>query len=57
MPPFFIIGEEGTAELANYRVTGRYLVVDRLFAKAELRLGAGRRQQRVRLINRARSGS
>ena len=57
MPPFFIIGEEGTAELANYRVTGRYLIVDRLFAKAELRLGAGRRQQRVRLINRTRSGS
>lgn len=57
MPPFFIIGEEGTAELANYRVTGRYLIVDRLFAKAELRLGAGRRQQRVRLTNRARSGS
>lgn len=57
MPPFFIIGEEGTAELANYRVTGRYLIVDRLFEKAELRLGAGRRQQRVRLINRARSGS
>jgi type IV secretion system protein VirB9 len=57
MPPFFIIGEEGTAELANYRVTGRYLIVDRLFAKAELRLGAGRRQQRVRLLNRARSGS
>jgi len=57
MPPFFIIGEEGTAELANYRVTDRYLIVDRLFAKAELRLGAGRRQQRVRLINRARSGS
>lgn len=57
MPPFFIIGEEGIAELANYRVTGRYLIVDRLFAKAELRLGAGRRQQRVRLVNRARSGS
>jgi type IV secretion system protein VirB9 len=57
MPPFFIIGEGGTAELANYRVTGRYLIVDRLFAKAELRLGAGRRQQRVRLVNRARSGS
>lgn len=57
MPPFFIIGKEGTAELANYRVTGRYLVVDRLFEKAELRLGAGRRQQRVRLVNRAWSGS
>ncbi len=57
MPPFFIIGEEGTAELANYRVTGRYLIVDRLFQKAELRLGTGRRQQHVRLVNRAWSGS
>lgn len=57
MPPFFIIGEKGTAELANYRVSGRYLIVDRLFGKAELRLGAGRRQQRVRLVNRAWSGS
>lgn len=57
MPPFFIIAKEGTAELANYRVTGRYLVVDRIFEKAELRLGAGRRQQRVRLVNRAWSGS
>jgi type IV secretion system protein VirB9 len=57
MPPFFIISKEGTAELANYRVTGRYLVVDRLFERAELRLGAGRRQQRVQLVNRARSGS
>jgi type IV secretion system protein VirB9 len=57
MPPFFIVGKEGTAELANYRVTGRYLVVDRLFERAELRLGAGRRQQRVQLVNRAWSGS
>jgi len=57
MPPFFIVGEEGAAELANYRVSGRYLIVDGLFEKAELRLGAGRRQQRVRLVNRAWSGS
>lgn len=57
MPPFFIIGEGGTAELANYRVSGRYLIVDRLFEKAELRLGAGRREQHVRLVNHAWSGS
>ena len=55
MPPFFVIGEEGEAELVNYRVNGRYLIVDRLFHKAELRLGAGRRQVRVKLSNRARS--
>lgn len=57
MPPFFVIGEGGAAELANYRISGRYLIVDRLFEQAELRLGAGRRQQRVRIANRAWSGS
>ncbi len=55
MPPFFVIGDDGQAELVNYRVSGRYLIVDRLFHKAELRLGAGRRQVRVKIRNRARS--
>ena len=55
MPPFFVIGEGGAAELVNYRVNGRYLIVDRLFHQAELRLGAGRRQLRVKITNRARS--
>ena len=57
MPPFFVIGEEGEAELVNYRVNGRYLIVDRLFRKAELRLAAGRRQVRVKIRNRAASES
>jgi P-type conjugative transfer protein TrbG len=57
MPPFFVVGEEGDAQLVNYRVSGRYLIVDRLFARAELRLGAGRKQQRVRIVNRHRSRS
>lgn len=38
-PPLFVIGERGQAELVNYRVAGRYYIVDRLFAAAELRLG------------------
>ena len=33
----------------NYRVQGRYMVVDRLFAAAELRLGADKSQKRVRI--------
>lgn len=41
-PPLFVLGEGGEAELVNYRMSGRYYVVDRLFARAELRLGAGR---------------
>ena len=57
MPPFFVVGAGGAAELVNYRVTGRYLIVDRLFHKAELRLGAGRRQVRVKIENRKRGRS
>jgi type IV secretion system protein TrbG len=47
-PPLFVIGDEG-AELVNYRVQGKYYVVDRLFDKAELRLGTGRKQRRVQI--------
>ncbi len=47
-PPLFVIGEDGAAQLVNYRMAGRYYVVDRLFDLAELRLGA-RRQQIVRI--------
>lgn len=47
-PPLFVVGEDGEAQLVNYRVAGRYYVVDRLFEAAELRLG-GKRQQVVRV--------
>jgi type IV secretion system protein VirB9 len=33
----------------NYRVRGNYMIVDRLFAAAELRFGAGKDQKRVRI--------
>jgi len=49
MPPLFVIGAAGDAELVNYRVQGRYMVVDRLFAAAELRLGDKRSEQHVRI--------
>ena len=48
LPPLFLIGEKNKAELVNYRVSGRYMVVDRLFTVAELRLGT-RKQQIVRI--------
>lgn len=54
-PPLFIIGATGEAELVNYRVRGRFYVVDRLFDAAELRLGT-RKQQIVR-IDRVAEGS
>jgi type IV secretion system protein VirB9 len=50
MPPLFVTGAAGDAELVNYRVQGRYMVVDRLFASAELRLGDKRTERRVRIV-------
>lgn len=47
-PPLFVLGDKGEAELVNYRMSGRYYVVDRLFAAAELRLGA-KKQAIVRI--------
>ena len=38
-PPLFLVDAKGTAALVNYRLQGRYYVVDRLFDRAELRLG------------------
>ncbi|MCW6530727.1 P-type conjugative transfer protein TrbG [Sphingomonas sp. MMSM20] len=50
MPPLFVLGADGKAELVNYRVQGRYMVVDRLFGTAELRLGTGKGELRVRIV-------
>ena len=50
MPPIFVVGPEGdTSELVNYRVRGNYMIVDRLFAAAELRFGSDKNQKRVRI--------
>jgi len=49
MPPLWVIGAEGGAELVNYRVRGNHMIVDRLFAAAELRLG-GEHQKKVRIV-------
>ena len=49
-PPLFISGENGP-ELVNYRVHGQYYIVDRLFNKAELRLG-DKRPKIVRIERR-----
>jgi len=51
MPPLFIVGAEGkTSELVNYRVRANHMIVDRLFAAAELRLGDGHSERRVRIV-------
>uniref|UniRef100_UPI002D80A9C1 TrbG/VirB9 family P-type conjugative transfer protein n=2 Tax=Burkholderia TaxID=32008 RepID=UPI002D80A9C1 len=41
LPPLFVIGAQGDGQLVNYRFRSPYLIVDRLFGAAELRLGGG----------------
>ena len=50
-PPLFVMGAGKDPELVNYRVRGRYYIVDRLFDKAELRLGE-KRQDKVRITKK-----
>ncbi|MHC5307802.1 P-type conjugative transfer protein TrbG [Bartonella sp. LJL80] len=52
MPPLFVVAADGKGtELVNYRVRQNYMIVDTLFAAAELRLGTGKNknQQTVRI--------
>lgn len=54
LPPLFTVGSDGkTVELVNYRVAGRRIVVDRVLDHAELRLGQGHGQRRVRILREA----
>jgi type IV secretion system protein VirB9 len=55
LPPLFVIGAAGDAQLVNYRVRSPYYIVDRLFGAAELRLG-GKGERRVRVERTDRQG-
>ncbi len=50
MPPIFVLGANGEAQIVNSRIYHHILIVDRLFGAAELRLGSGDRQQTVRIV-------
>ena len=54
MPPLFVLGDKDAVELVNYRVQGRFMIVDRLFDRAQLRLGGGGKTRQI-LIERASS--
>jgi type IV secretion system protein VirB9 len=54
-PPLFLVDAKGDAQLVNYRLHGRFYVVDRLFDTAELRLGT-KKQQIVRITRVADAG-
>lgn len=53
VPPLFVLGSKGEAELVNYRMAGRFYVVDRIFGAAELRLG----QKRQAIVRITRKGA
>ena len=54
-PPLFLVDASGEASLVNYRVSGRFYVVDRIFDRAELRLGT-KHQDIVRITRVAEGG-
>jgi len=54
-PPIFLVDGKGEAQLVNYRVKGRFYVVDRIFDVAELRLGT--KHQQVVRISRVADGT
>jgi type IV secretion system protein VirB9 len=54
-PPLFVIGPSGKPALINYRMRGRFYVVDRIFNAAELRLGT--KKQKIVRIERTADGA
>ncbi len=53
-PPLFVKTDNGKSTMVNYRIKGRYYIVDRLFDEAELRLGE-KKQQVVKIIRDVKS--
>jgi type IV secretion system protein VirB9 len=48
-PVLVVIGQDGKGEMVNYRVKDQLYVVDRLFDRAQLILGAGKKAQKVEI--------
>lgn len=48
-PVLVVIGSDGKGEMTNYRVKQQTYIVDRLFDRADLVLGAGKKAQKVEI--------
>jgi type IV secretion system protein VirB9 len=48
-PVLVVLGRDGKQDMVNYRVKGDMYIVDRLFDRAELLLGTGKKAQRVEI--------
>jgi type IV secretion system protein TrbG len=54
-PVLVVLGGDGKQEMVNYRVKGDMYIVDRLFDRAELILGSGRKAQKVEIERERKS--
>jgi type IV secretion system protein VirB9 len=54
LPVLVVIGANKKPEMVNYRVKGSTYVVDRLFERAQLVLGAGKKAQKVEISHEPR---
>jgi type IV secretion system protein VirB9 len=48
-PVLVVMGSDGKGEMTNYRVQQQTYIVDRLFDRAQLILGAGKKAQKVEI--------
>jgi type IV secretion system protein TrbG len=49
VPVLLVMGADGKGEMTNYRVRQQTYIVDRLFDRAQLVLGSGRKSQKVEI--------
>jgi len=49
-PVLVVLGADGKGEMTNYRVRERTYIVDRLFDRAQLVLGSGKKAQKVQIV-------
>jgi type IV secretion system protein VirB9 len=49
-PVLLVIGNDGKGEMTNYRVKDQTYIVDRLFDRANLVLGSGKKAQKVEIV-------
>lgn len=54
-PVLVVLGRDGRQEMVNYRVKGDLYIVDRLFDRAELILGTGKKAQKVEIERERKS--
>jgi type IV secretory pathway VirB9-like protein len=48
-PVLVVVGQDGKGEMVNYRMKDQTYIVDRLFERAQLILGSGKKAQKVEI--------